>query len=261
MPKRKFLRRKSTASKKARTVSVKVKNYVKRQIDKNIEDNMYMADLAGFFSANNDLILTPAASTLPQVYSLVPSIAQGDGLQNRSGTRVRIKREVLEIDLRLSGASLSASVDVPMNIYYFVLQDRDTPASLSASDLNNLFYYSGGTTQFLSGSGYATTHNLNDDYFKIIKTNYPNKPIKLGWSQYSSGGLFSNNDYKSMAHLKIDLTSKVVKTMHFNNTTAAPTDHNWYLCIYVQKMNLDTTTVNWDPPLMYVTQCIKYENA
>lgn len=251
--------KRSKGSKKE--VNEATKKYVKKQLDKNIEDKMYMADLVGAVSGDSSLILTPSSSTLPQYYQLIPSIAQGDGLQQRSGTRVKLKKCVLDCQLLLSEAARTAGVDTPMNIYYFILQDRDTPATLSASDLNQLFYYTGGTTQFLSGSGWATTHQINDDYFKVIKTNYPNKPIKLGYASYDNTGINSNNDYKSNVHFKIDYTRQVEKVLRFNNQSSTCLNHNWYLCVYVQKQGLNTTTVNWDAPQLYVSQLIKYEDA
>lgn len=241
-------------------VPKKTKAYVKRMLDRRIEDKMYMADLVGTASLNNELILTPSTSTLPLYFSCIPSISQGTGLQNRTGTKVRIKRCTLDIQLLLSAAAITSNVDVPYNIYYFLLQDKDTPATLSASDLNQLFYYSGGTTQFLSGSGWASTHQLNRDYFNIIKTNYPRRPLKLGYSSYSVG-VCNNNDYKSNIRFTIDYTKAVNKVLHFNNNNSTALDHSWYLCVYIQKENLDTTTASWDAPQMYVSQCIKYEDA
>lgn len=169
----------------------------------------------------------------------------------------------MDVRLILSSAALTVDVDAPMNIYYFVLQNRNSPSSLNASDLNQLFYYSGGVTQFLSGSGYANTHNINNDWFRVIKTNYPNKPMKLGWAQYTTTapGIWSNNDFKTEFHFKLDLTKHVNKVLHFNNTGATATNHNWYLCFYVQKYNLNTATTNWDPPQVFATQVIRFEDA
>lgn len=242
-------------------VNEATKKYVKKQLDKNIEDKMYMQDLVGAVSGDSSLILTPSSSTLPQYYSLIPTISQGDGLQNRAGTRIRLKRCKLNCQLLLSEAARTAGVDTPMNIYYFILHTRDSPDSLNASDLNSLFYYQGGTTQFLSGSGYATTHDINNDLFKVIKTNYPNKLIKLGFASYDNTNVNSNNDYKSNHHFVIDYTKQVEKIMKFNYAGATCLNHNWYFCIYVQKQGLNTTTTNWDAPQLYVSQTINFEDA
>lgn len=264
MPWRRFSTKKrrgqTTTRRKSSTVSKKVKRYVKKQLDKAIEDKMYMSDLLGFQTGDNSLILTPSSSTLPLYFSLIPSISQGDGLQQRTGTKIKLIKSTLDIQCVLSGAAVTSGVDVPVNLYYFVLQARDSPDSLSSGDLNNLFYYTGGTTQFLSGSGWASTHHINNDYFNVIKTNYPSKPIKLGYAAYSSN-LYTNNDYKSSVHFKLDLTKKVAKLLRFNNTASTCMNHNWYFCWYVQKQNLNTTVTDWDPPQIYVSQTIRYEDA
>lgn len=271
MPLRKSYFRKRLFRKKKRVskkVPKTVKRYVKKEIHKAIEDKVYMSDLSGVVSLDNLLILTPSSSTLPQYFSLIPSMAQGTSEMTRIGNRLRVKSHKLRVQMLLNGAAITAAgVDTPMNIYYFVLNTRDTPATLTASDLNQLFYYQTGgsasATQFLSGSGWATTHRINTDWFNIYKTNYPNKPIKLGWSSYAStdNGLFSNNDYRSNYHFDIDLTKKTAKRMLFSNNTSTPQNFNYYLVVYLQKINLNTTTVNWDPPSMFVTQIIGYEDA
>lgn len=264
MPRRRFYTKKRWGSTKRtprkNTVSKKVKRYVKKQLDKAIEDKMYMSDLFGAVSGNSNLIITASTSTLPQYYSLIPSIAQGTGLQQRIGTKIRVKKATLDIQCLLSGAAITPGVDVPMNLFYFVLQCRDSPDALNAGDLNNLFYYSSGTTQFLSGSGFAATRHINNDYFRVIKTNYPSKAIKLGYAQYS-GSVYNNNDYKSNVRFKLDLTNKIEKTLRFNNTGATCMNYNWYFCWYVQKQNLDTTTTDWDPPQVYVSQTIRFEDC
>lgn len=258
-------KKRSTRRKKSTRVSKTVKRYVKKAVHAAVENKIYMNDLVGAVTGDNNLILTPSSSTLPQYFSLIPAINQGTGVMSRTGNKCRVMRHTLRIQLLLSGAAITAAVDVPMNIYYFVLYARDSPSTLGAADLNQLFYYSSAgtasTTQFLSGSGFATTHRLNTDYFNILKTNYPNRPIKLGYSQYSSGGVYSNNDYKSNMHFDIDLTKHTPKLMHFSNTTSSPLNLNMYVCFYVQKQSLDVTITNWDPPQLYANQIISYEDA
>lgn len=265
--KRSYGKRKSYRKKKSTKVSKTVKRFVKKAIHADIENKIYMADLVGATSGDNQMILTTVSSTLPQYFNLNPLIAQGTSEIQRTGNKCRVMRHTLRCQLLLSGAAITANVDVPMNIYYFILYARDTPATLTATDLNQLFYYNSGgtasTTQFLSGSGFATTHRVNNDYFKILKTNYPNKPMKLGWSSYTAnaGGLYSNNDYRSNMHFDIDLTKYTPKLMHFNNNTSSCTNVNMYICFYVQKVNLDVTTTNWDPPQIFATQILSYEDA
>jgi len=261
---RKFSKkRKSTKRKTSKGVTKGVKRYVRRAIRRDQEDKMLVSDLVGAVSGDTQLIITSASSTLPQYYSLLPQINQNGTLMGRVGNRCKLTSCKVKVNLLLSGASITSAVDVPMDIYWFILQTRDSPDSINAADLNQLFYvYSAGaaTTQFLSGSTYAGNHVINDDYFKVIAHNY-NKPIKLGWSQYSSGGLFSNNDYKSHVRFTVDYTKHVQKLLHFNNSTSTALNHNWYMCFYVQKVNLDTTTTNWDPPQAGVTQILKFEDA
>lgn len=68
-------RKKGTYRKKKGYVSKKIKRYVKKAIDAKIEDKMYMSDLVGAQTGDQALILTPSTSTLPQYFSLLPSIA------------------------------------------------------------------------------------------------------------------------------------------------------------------------------------------
>jgi len=262
--KRRSYRKKKMGTKR---VPKATKSYVKKEIHKQIENKFYTQDLVGYVSGDNNGILTPSASTYPLFFSLTPLITSGTGLMNKIGSRIRIKSSKLRIRMFLSGAAVTAAVDVPMNIYYIVLNAKDTPATLSTADLNQLFYYNSGgslaTTQFLSGSLFAATHKLNTDYFNIIKTNYPNKPVKLGWSLYNTTGLSNNNDYKSYVCFDVNIpTGKgLSKTPHFSNNASTPLDYNAFIVFYIQKQNNDTTTVNWDPPNIVATQHIRFEDA
>lgn len=255
---RKYKKPKATSS--SAKVSSAVKAYVQKEIKKNVEDKLYTTDLAGAVSGNANLILTPSTSTLPQYYSLIPTISQGTSEFTRIGNKIRLTKAEVEVQMLLSGAALTLGVDVPMNVYYFLLATRDSPDTLNSADLNQLLWANGAATQYLSGSGFANCHKLNNDYFNIAATNYPNSPLKIGYSQYDST-LYTNNDYSSNLKFKIDYTHACDKIIHFNNTGSTALNHNWYLCFYVQKQSLDTTTTNWDPPQVYVTQNLKFEDA
>lgn len=244
----------------AKGLSSAIKAFVKKEIHKNVEDKLYTTDLAGAVSGNANLILTPSSSTLPQFYSLIPSISQGTSEFTRIGNKIRLTKAEVEVQMVLSGAAITQGVDVPVNIYYFLLATRDSPDSLNAADLNQLLWANGAATQYLSGSGFANCHKINNDYFNVAATNYPNSPLKLGYAQYDTA-LYTNNDYSSSLKFKIDYTHACDKVIHFNNTGTTALNHNWYLCFYVQKQSLDVTTTNWDAPQVYVTQNLKFEDA
>lgn len=237
-----------------------IKTYVKKAIARDSENKTKIKNLTGTVSGNADLILTPASSTLPQYFDLSPVVTAGTGYNNRIGNKIRLKSFIVDCQFFLSYAAITATTDCPVNIYYFVLNTRDTPATLSASDLDKLFYNESGTTQYLSGSGFANTQRLNHDFFNIIAHNYPRRPIKLGYSQYSSGGLGSNNDYKESFHLRLNLTKKLNKVIRFDASNTTAVNNNFYLCFYVQKANLDTATTNWDPPQVYPSYKLTFED-
>jgi len=246
--------------KSSAAIPAAIKTYVKKQIDKNVENKRYTSDQSGVVSGDGNLILTPSSSTLPQYYSLIPSISQGSTDFTRIGNHIKLVKAEVEVQMHLSGASVTAGTDVPMNIYWFILRVRDSPDTINAADLNQLFIANNAYTQYLSGSGYANCHKLNNDYFDIAATNYPNSPCKLGYAAYTSS-LYTNNDYSSCIKFKVDYTDKCDKLIRFNNTTTTALTHNWYMCFYLQKQNLDTSTVNWDPPQAYVSHNILFEDA
>lgn len=268
MPRPRRFSKKTTYRKKKRTApsTKRIRRVVKKELHKQLEDKMSLTQLTDANTSGTTLVLTPSTSTLPYVLNLNPTIAQGNNAFTRVGQKIRIRQYKLDIQLVISGASVTAGVDVPMNIYWAVLKVRQDTDTLTASDLNLLFWNGASSnTQFLSGSGYAPLNRLNDEYFHVYAHNFK-RPIKLGLENYATGAggspaSWPNNDYKSNVRFSLNLTKHFSKVCRFTNNTNASTNNNMFMVFYVQKANLDIATVNWDPPAIFPFQTILFEDA
>lgn len=254
-------RKRKTTRKKKSSKKVATRGYVNKMIHKDEETKFYSQTILDQNTVSNSLLLTIIASDNPWTGSLIPTITQGDGLANRAGTKINIRSHVLHCSMNLSYAGLTATVDCPMNVYYFICATRNSPDLYDNTAVRNMFYGPTGPAPFLSGSGTASCQRFNNDAFYLYKTNYPKRPIKIGWSQYSSGGLGSNNDYKADYKFSINLTKHTNKLIRFNYNASQPINLNMFAVFYVQKTNLDTTVLNWDAPQIQMVQQIYYKDA
>lgn len=257
--------RRTYRKKKSSATTKRIRKVVKRELHKQIEDKLSIDQMQATIGGTN-LVLTPSTSTFPYALDLVPTIQQGTSKFQRVGQRVRIRSYKIDFQINLSGAAVTSGTDVPMNIYWAVLRTRQDSDTLTAGDLNLLFYNgNASTTQFLSGSGYAACNRLNTDYFQIFAHNFK-RPIKLGLANMdtaATGGIanWANNDYKSFCRFTLDLTKHMSKRCIFAlNSNEATNNHMW-MVFYVQKANLDANITNWDPPGVFPVRSILFEDA
>lgn len=179
--KRKRFRRRLN-SRKLRKVSYKIKSFVKRQLDKNIEDKTVTISLPASFSS---------ISTTPVEYNWC-QISQGLDTGNRIGRRIRVKSLYFRGIVGL-GASQIATDD-PYNCLRIILAtwkgNTTTPlASVAGSSVNTVYHVRSG--------------------YPLLMKKYADKLVALNTSSGNVGGGYTPVQrkvefFKKFKHLYIN---------------------------------------------------------
>lgn len=249
--KRKMVR-KPYKKRKIAKVAKSVKTYVKRQLDKNIEDKFL------FQSYNSGLNLTPLTGAAPVIFDLQLSSVQTVDFSDHIGNRGRIKSAVLNYEFHMSTAAQSANNDMPVYIHMMIARPRGAQNAVTVTETDQLFKVANNVQGcFDSGDSQSRWWTPNTDFWDVRYWN--SKPFKLGSATGSGTGQFANNDFKAEISGKFDMMKCYKKTMHFNATFDQ--GNNWYALFFVQKYDYTIVTANWDNPTANCLLKIVYEDA
>jgi len=215
-PRRKMLKRKQYTSKTGVKVSPVVKTYVKRMINQSQEDKICVP----VSQATSQII--PMSFTAFNSINLnaVWSLSQGTGQGNRVGNHITPKT------WRMKGYwsvpyNTNSCVPFIIKMYIFKLK------SGFAIPVGNTNFYQNGNTSI------APTLTFIDQLKEVNKnlfTVYHQRVIKVGTANLSATLGAANNDFKNIVPFSIDLLKYQKASLHYNDTTTAPSNSGLYMC-------------------------------
>jgi len=248
-----------------KNVTPAVKQYVKKQIDANIEDSsfQYLNTGANIYPSNAGASFNNSAIPLSP-YSTFIQIGQGTGGGTRDKNEIKIKKAVLTgiIHPTAYDATLNNS-PAPVEVIMWLLYDKTNPTQVPIMGTND-FLQNGPSSLKLQNTLTDLIYPVNEDRW-CIKAK---RTFKLGFSAYENvtGGnapaqYFSNNDFKFNCKFKIDYTKHLVKHVKFNDTINTPSTRGLFWVItYVDALGRVIAANQIMAQMEYVID-IKYEDA
>ena len=222
-------KRNARVGRKSGSVTVAVKNYVKRTIHSQIENKCTQINAGSGFGGVAE---SPDLSAYPMCpLSGYWSISQGVGQSSRIGNIIKARKVYLNYILTPRGydATFNPSPQ-PMEIQLFLGYVKNTPCFIpGTSDIAELFQ-AGNTTTPPGGTIRDLVAVTNKDYW-VIKKKWTHK---LGFSNYQGTGgsvgsqYTANNDFKMNHIRRLDITKFCPATYQFNDTNISPTSKNLF---------------------------------
>jgi len=206
--KRTFKRKRSY--KRKPRVSKKVKTYVKREVARQIQNK----------KTNRELSEVQYSTLLDSslVYTLLPSISQGDGQGDRTGTGVRLKKAMLRMQCASTNGLVSSHW---VDVYIFKMKSGIAPPT--ASQMVK-FLENGNTALGYQGRVLDGLRPVNSDIFTLkyklrrqLASNYAGNP-----------GTPINNTPQCFT-LKKDITKYFHKIWKYDDVAIAPTNDNLFI--------------------------------
>lgn len=238
-------------------VSKAIKTYVKKTISQNMENKVYIA-------YGKDQTLLTASSTPPQFISLVPSINQGTGQNQRIGNEVKVKRGYVRgyVNLRPYTA-ITNPLAVPTLIKMFLCCRKKTNQLIAGAptntDWNNFFEVGAGSSSNFVGNILDITQSINKDYWTILGT----KTFQLGASaagqSVATGAIVSGAQQVSRPFY-FNIGKKMGKLKYNDNVSATCSNKEMFLAFQaVFADGSDSTSTSQAE--YHFTSRIEYEDA
>jgi len=234
----------SAVGRKGSSVSVGVKNYVKRALHTAIEDKGVQINPGPLLFGN--VLESPDFNAYPMLpLTTYWTINQGSGQGNRVGNIIKTRKVML--NYILNPVSYDAGVNpnpAPSEVRMMLGYVKNTPSFAPiAGDINQLFQ-AGSTSAAPVGNLKDLISVYNKDYWEIKKS----WTHKLGFASNTGTGAlvgaqyFSNNDFKLNVMKKIDITKLCPKTCVFNDTSGTTNTKNLFFMFYAVSTQGATTS-------------------
>lgn len=258
--------KKKRVSRKRIVKDKKVREIVKKEIARNIEDksiqfavsdyNLYPSNATNF--PNNTLHLSPNSSTL--------AIVQGTGQGNRVGNAIKIKKMRFKAMLTPQPWDNTLNPNPrPLIVRMVMYYDREDPNLLPAP--GSTFFQNGSSSTGFSNSPIDILRPINTDRYKVFKI----KDYKLGYSQYAGTAntvanqgayqAYSNNDFKMVQMIDEDVTKYLVKHVKYNDNLSDPMTRGLYVTFFMIATDGTNLVSTWIPAeISYILDCT-YEDA
>lgn len=246
-PKKKRGVRKPRMLRKKRVVrrarpSLAVKQYVKRELSRNIENKMHQAEmemnvktiLADGSTSNefNGLFpITPYTATGSPIGSTI-TLVHGTGQATRIGNVVRTKRAVLKGVVFPSPGNVTLNpTPKPMEVcmWIFKLKNRyfGDEINYAQSVFNSSFFQDNASSQGASGSLIDIVRATNQDVVQVMYK----RVFKIAYAAGTNSGNVSSNDFKYNQKFSIDVTKYIPKVIKFNDNDDSPSIVHTYCMI------------------------------
>ncbi len=221
------------------SVSVGVKNYVKRAIHSQIENKSIQIN-PGSLSFGN-VLESPDFNAYPMApLSTYWTIPQGTGQGGRVGNEIKTRKCYLNYVLRPTQYDAGTNpAPQPSMVRMMLGYVKNTPSFAPiGGDINQLFD-AGSTSVAPVGSLKDLISVYNKDYWTIKKS----WTHKLGYANNSGTGafagaqFFANNDFSLNVLKRMDITSMMPKTCVFNDTSATTNTKNLFFMFYAVASN------------------------
>ena len=219
-PKRKTFRKRSTV-KKLHTVPPLIKQYVKKEIAKDIENKSVQLTISTASGSFGSI----ASSSSMNVFPIVPytgyfTMSQGITSNTRIGNSIRPKIVTLNYIITPNGYNVTTNpFPLPCTVQFYIGYVKNASGQLpSAVDIASL-YQSNASSIPPAGSNIDLVLPINRDYW-VIKKAWTHK---IGYSNNAGTGnnaafqTFANNDYKLEVKRALSITKLYNKVMKFND--------------------------------------------
>lgn len=229
-------------AKRTRVAKVAVRKIVKQVIRRQQE----VKDAPSYQQLNQSCQpYDSGASQAPTVWNVansLGSITVGAGQGQRIGNEISIRSFTVRGVLRWFQISPSSLVHLPMYCKMFIGRKKIDQLAPTFTDFGALFQL-GSATQAPAGTSMDMFMPINRDVFDI----FYQKVYKLGIFNSQQLGptvTSQNNDFPSNRFYKINLLKHLAKTIHYNDTVAAPSNRLAYLYMWVLPCYADGTVCN-----------------
>lgn len=227
-PKKKRAYKKKTYAKRKPTVTKSVRTYVKKALDRRIENKEVVKaqNNLGFFQIGVNSIISSFCADLN------PIIVQSVSESGRIGNAVKLKSAYMRGVLQYNATSVGGVTPINLGQYHvrlFIGRLKNSINVPSTPDLNQLLRAGSATFPFDSGNGLSLCRTVNSELFTI----YYDKIHKIG-SQHNVNGTantgIGNNDFSLTKILKINCTKMFKKNLVYLDTTInTPTNNGLYM--------------------------------
>lgn len=219
-PKKKRVYKKKTYAKRKPMVTKSVKTYVKKALDKRIENKEVVIQNQAFGIYQN------GASTItgPLVQSVSPVIVQGVGENGRIGNTVKIKNVFLRGYLTPSPTTIDTrtpNIIGQWNVRIFIGRLKNAISGPTTADFNTLMRTGAATQAFDSANGLSLCRTVNTEVFTV----YYDKIHKIGFQNGNNLSVATglhNNDFKLNKQIRINCTRMMKKTLIFQEGNNSP---------------------------------------
>lgn len=256
---------------RGRPVSTSVKDYVKQELHREIENKDSPVSSTAFsvynylnnttnFGVNNLFALTPYDGTLG------PSITQSGGQAGRIGNKIRPVKNIFNMYLFNAGYDATTNPNPePQMLRFIVFSPRgcQTVAEIRTS-FGADFFQLGDTSGAMLGNTNDLMKKVNQDKYIV----YKDWTQRIGFSTSTAAGgvmyglSYNNNDFPLVYKRKLDITKYTPKVIHFNDNTAIPTAKSlWMVVIAVNHGNVAAYAVDKFQLRMTYQHDFQYEDA
>lgn len=248
-PKRRPLRRK-----RAKATNKSVVKIVKRELHRNIENKQVTQ-----YVNNNSISTNCIGSIGNDVFNCIPSIRQGDALDQRVGNTLK------PLSLRITAQFFPVLNDfsTPVQALYFDLYvfksklTNATPANLQ-TEINNFLQPDNSSTITFDGSPQNYFQNSNRSVVTVVaKKRFKIYPTV---QNQNAGNLVIDNSSMCCGHITLPMSKHIKKTLKYQNS-ADSTANNCSLFAFMVATKADSITsvlpavtygrVNWTSTMVY----------
>lgn len=256
-----YRRRRGVAKKSAKktykrkSVPKKIRTYVKRAINREVENKRFMS-----YAANT--AITTASTSTPTNVQLLPTLAYGAGEQQRIGNRVKIVKGVIHgyVNILPYSATLNP-LSTPIMVKMWLLSGRQRNSNtFSNYDPANNFFETGTSQVGPQGNMLDMVLAVNSQEYIV----HASKTFRIGAGYASgtgpvgTGGYFDNSPMNK--YFRFNWGAKCKSQLVYNDqVTNIATNKNMFLVI--QAVNADGSTTSVNPAEFHFKNEVLYQDA
>lgn len=254
MPKRANRGRRGMRKSGKTSVSPAIKKYVKRVVNGNTENKIWVKQ------ASNVALSTTSAAGTPVNISCLPEPSSGSGDGDRIGAKINCKKSYIRGFVNLlpyDAVTNSNPLPIYIKMWLFSIKYVNTNTLSSAGLVATDFFKVTNSNTGFNGTMRDITIETNSDLLTVYKT----KTFKLGSSAYTSG-VGTVNSYQDnspmTAPFYFNLT-KIIKTLKFNESTTYATNKNLFLAF--QAVSASSPVPGVTPAEIHYNNYVSFEDA
>ena len=228
--------------------SKKMKALIKKTITQMAEKKIYL------FSGAN-LSLFTVAGTAPNAFSLVPSITQGAGQNQRIGNSIKVVSGTIRghIIVRPYDAIINPTV-APVSIKFWLCQYlKSNTTSIGSTDAASAFFDTGAGTSGMTGNIVDLDFYPNTDSWKVLETQQYRLGLSGGTNNAASTVVTFFDNSPAQIAFEFKFGSRL-GTCLFNDTTNDTTNRSLFLVVQPVYSNGATTSGFAPVEMDYATQ-------